>query len=114
MKLILSIILLAACCHAEIVTVTAYCPCAKCCGKQGQPTASGKMPVEGVTVAASRKIPFGTVLQIEGVGRRIVQDRLAKRYDDRVDVFFTKHDDAKKFGIRKLNVTTVNPSRNKP
>lgn len=85
-----------------IATVTAYCACSNCCGKwAGGPTASGAMPEEGITCAAGRGIPFGTVLDIEGVGKRTVQDRTAKRYDGRVDVFFKKHQDAKRFGIRR-------------
>lgn len=89
---------------AVIFTVTAYCPCKTCCGKPNQPTASGRMPVQGVTVAGPRRIPFGTWVEIEGVGRRRVDDRLARRYDNRFDVYFTNHATARKFGIRKLKV----------
>lgn len=91
--------------RAEKLTVTAYCPCKVCCGKwSGGPTASGVMPKEGVTVAASRKIPFGTKVQIEGLGTRVVQDRLALKYDSRIDVFFTSHKEALKFGKKTLEV----------
>jgi 3D (Asp-Asp-Asp) domain-containing protein len=90
---------------AAIFTVTAYCPCKVCCGKANQPTASGRMPVQGVTVAGPRRTPFGTWVEIEGVGRRRVDDRLARRFSDgRFDVFFTNHAKAKQFGIRKLRV----------
>ncbi len=91
---------------AETFVVTAYCHCAKCCGKAGQPTASGKMPVAGVTIAAPRRIPFGTVLTIEGVGKRVVQDRLARKYDSRIDIFMPSHKAALQFGKRTLKVTT--------
>lgn len=85
--------------------VTAYCACKVCCGKDAFGyTASGKKPKEGVTVAGSRSIPFGTVLQIEGVGTRIVQDRLAKQYDNRIDVYIADHSKAKKFGKKVLTV----------
>jgi 3D (Asp-Asp-Asp) domain-containing protein len=66
------------------VVVTAYCHCAKCRGRSGQPTASGKMPVEGITVAGPRKYPLGTRVYIEGIGERTIQDRLARRFDDRM------------------------------
>jgi len=46
-------------------------------------------------------------VEIEGIGRRIVQDRLAKRYDERFDVYMASHEDAKRFGKRKLKVTIV-------
>jgi len=92
--------------NAETLTISAYCPCKVCCGKwAGGPTASGRMPRQGVSVAASRKIPLGSWITIQGIGKRRVDDRLAKRYDSRVDIFFQHHRDAKKFGIKKLDVT---------
>lgn len=66
------------------------------------------MPVQGITVAGPRRIPFGTWVEIEGVGRRRVDDTLARRYDNRFDVFFGSHSDAKRFGIRKLRVIKSN------
>lgn len=86
--------------------VTAYCACRLCCGRwSGGPTASGEFPIQGVTVAAPRRLQFGTILHIEGVGVRVVQDRASVRYDGRFDVFFNKHDDAKRFGKQVLKVT---------
>lgn len=87
-------------------TVTAYCHCALCCGMAGQPTASGKMPHPEHTVAAPRNIPMGTLVMIEGIGLRRVQDRMHKRYKGkRLDVFMRTHEAAKKFGVKKLHVT---------
>jgi 3D (Asp-Asp-Asp) domain-containing protein len=92
--------------------VTAYCACNLCCGKwSGGPTASGVMPLEGVTLAAPRSIPFGTTVTIEGVGVRVVQDRASRRYDHRFDVYFKSHSDAKKFGKRKVVVKYGHDSR---
>lgn len=88
-----------------VAVITAYCACTKCCGSNAVGlTASGKPPVQGVTVAGPRNLPFGTVVYIEGVGRRVVQDRTARRYDGRFDVYFTKHADAVRFGIRTNRV----------
>lgn len=85
--------------------VTAYCACTLCCGKHATgKTASGIKPTQGITVAASRQLPFGTRLFIDGVGWRTVQDRLAKRYDNRVDVYFASHAQAKQFGISQRKV----------
>ena len=93
---------------AELYTVTAYCPCTVCCGKwSGGPTASGKMPVAGVTIAGPRSIPFGTRVWIEGVGERVVQDRLARKYDSRFDVYFADHTEALRFGKRTLKVRII-------
>lgn len=104
------ILLLAAAlsCKAEVYTVTAYCHCAKCCGEAGLPTASGKMPKVGWTVASTRRLPFGTVLLIEGVGQRVVEDRLPGRgTGKRLDIFTTDHQSAARFGVRRLAVTVV-------
>jgi 3D (Asp-Asp-Asp) domain-containing protein len=86
-------------------TVTAYCPCVKCCGPQAAGlTASGARARVGVTVAAPRRIPFGTRLRLPGIGTRIVQDRLARRYDSRLDVFVATHAEAVRFGVRRLTL----------
>ena len=93
-------------CAASAETITAYCACLKCCGQSATGiTASGKRPVEGRTVAASRSIPLGTRIHIEGLGWRTVEDRTARRFDGRVDIYFRSHDEAKKFGKRKLQIT---------
>ena len=86
------------------VTVTAYCPCRKCCGPGATGlAANGRPPIEGVTVAASRRIPLGTTIRLTVYGAFtnrpfIVTDRLAKRFDDRVDIFFDRHGTAQLFG----------------
>lgn len=85
--------------------VTAYCACTICCGpKASGLAANGKKPIEGVTCAAARSIPFGTVIYIEGIGKRVVTDRLAKRYDNRIDIYFNNHNKAKQFGITKRKI----------
>ena len=105
---ILAFALLAMMARAEIMTITAYCNCKKCCGQwhQYKKTASGHTPKQGVTCAASRSIPFGTNLLIVGVGTRVVQDRLSLAYDNnRVDIFFNSHQEALAFGKQRLNVS---------
>ena len=55
---------------------------------EGDPrvTASGA-PVEvGVTAAAGPSVPFGTVVLVEGVGPRVVQDRGGRIGDGHIDV----------------------------
>ena len=102
----------------ETIEVTAYCSCAKCCGEWASKrpngivyTASGAEAVEGVTVAADKsKYPFGTVLYIEGLGERIVQDVGGAIKGNRVDVYFNNHEDALAFGRQTLNAYVVSPS----
>lgn len=87
-------------------TLTAYCSCKLCCGQQAKGvTASGARARQNITIAASRQIPLGTRAIVNG-HEYIVQDRLAQRYDPRFDIYFTKHTDALKFGI-KTNQTVM-------
>jgi 3D (Asp-Asp-Asp) domain-containing protein len=64
----------------------------------------------GVSVAAP--YPPGTILDIEGIGQRVVHDKTAtwivERYDGRiVDIYFESHDEALRFGKHTRNVTIV-------
>jgi 3D (Asp-Asp-Asp) domain-containing protein len=94
--------------ESKVYTVTAYCSCKRCCGPNAFGiTASGKPAKEGITIAAPRHIPFGTRLNIQGLGIRTVSDRLALRYNNRIDVYFNSHNQAKQFGIKKLVVKRV-------
>lgn len=106
------LLLLTLAAQAETFTVTAYCNnfgkgCKTCNGKWAvfNRTADGHRPKEGVTCAASRRIPFGTVLSIEGLGVRVVQDRLSLKQDKQhIDIYFDSHQQAKQFGRRQLTV----------
>ena len=100
-------ILLAFCAPLLADTITAYCPCAKCCGRwagPGQRTAAGTVPTPGRTVAGPRSVPLGTRVHIAGIGWRTVEDRTAKRFDGRWDVFFATHAEAVKFGKQERKV----------
>ena len=99
--------------NSIIAIVTAFCCCDKCCGPDAIGlTASGRKPVEGITVAASRKIPLGTKIKLTVPGsftNRIfrVDDRLAKRYDDRVDIYMDDHRKALTWGLKKGSFTII-------
>lgn len=93
--------------------VTAYCPCTECCGPNARGiTASGR-PVSangGKFVAADRDLPFGTLLVIPGYndGRPTeVLDRGGAIRGDRLDVFFPTHEQARRWGVRRLHVARV-------
>ena len=87
--------------------VTAYCACKVCCGNQASGLdASGRRPVEGVTVALPRRFPLGSIVIIEGREYRGT-DRLAKKYDERIDIYFRKHSDAIAWGIKNKRVTII-------
>lgn len=91
--------------------VTAYCACKLCCGPSApNPTASGIMPVQGITIAGPRAFPLGTKVKISGLTNTfILQDRTAKRFDGRWDIYLKSHDAALRFGKRTNTVTTYAP-----
>lgn len=81
--------------------LTAYCNCAVCCGRwAGGPTASGKMPMQGRTIATG-VLPFGTKLNIGGK-IYTVEDR-GTPYGH-IDIYMERHADAEEFGVRYADV----------
>lgn len=97
------------------VTATAYCPCEICCGKWAlnRPdgivyTASGAIAEEGVTIAADWSVyPPGTILCIEGIGERTVQDRGGAINGQKIDVYFDSHEDALRFGCQEVQIKVI-------
>jgi 3D (Asp-Asp-Asp) domain-containing protein len=97
-------------------TLTAYCPCVRCCGvwseqhpsKKGtgyiQKTASGTIPTAGKTIATDTNIiPFGTTVIING-HEYVAEDRGGAIKGNRIDVFFDSHEEALAFGRQKSEV----------
>jgi len=101
-----------------LATVTAFCHCADCCGKAGQPTSSGVMPNRGWTCAGPTNLPFGTWVRFPGIPGpdwRIIEDRMHSRHwaasPPRFDIFVGSHKQAKQFGKRTLRVEIEPPLR---
>ena len=90
-----------------VYKITAYCPCAKCCGKTNGRTASGTRATAGRTVAASSKFAFGTKLNIGG-HVYTVEDRGGAINGNKIDIFVNTHAEALQWGVRYLNVSVVN------
>lgn len=89
-------------------TITAYC-CEKyphICG--GGNTAYGIAPVPELTCAVAdlNKLPFGTVLYIEGVGIRIVHDT-GNFNDSMIDIAVEKHSEAVAWKTKKHRVWVI-------
>lgn len=83
--------------------VTFYCACTICCGPQAKGiTASGKAIRSGM-IAAPRNIPFGTRVTIQNK-QYVVEDRTARKYNARWDIYVTNHKQAIKLGKQKHNV----------
>lgn len=92
-------------------TITAYCSCFHCCPLSSHGlTAAGIKPQQGITIAASRKIPLGSKVIVNN-HTYTVQDRLAKRFDNRFDIYFNSHKDALQFGKKQLTVTIITTTK---
>lgn len=91
----------------ETYTITAYCPCKKCCGKSDGITASGAKAVEGVTIAADTSVlPFGTKVEIDG-NIYTVQDRGGAVKGKKIDIYFDNHEKALQYGKQVKEVTIL-------
>ncbi len=105
------------------MTVTGYCKCRQCCGWRrtwyGKPvyasgrnegkrkrigiTASGARAEHG-TIAADSRYPFGTIMYVPGYGYGQVTDRGGAIKNDRIDLFFRSHAEARRWGKEKKQV----------
>lgn len=93
----------------DTYVATAYCPCEKCCGSGASGiTASGAVAREGITIAADWDIlPEGALVEIDGLGYRIVQDTGSSIKGHRIDIYFEVHEDALDFGVQEVRVRVV-------
>jgi 3D (Asp-Asp-Asp) domain-containing protein len=109
------------------MVATGYCACKKCCDwkrswiRLGKPvyksgpnkgkkkdvglTASGAHAKHGTIAADTALFPFGTVMEIPGYGRGIVEDRGSAIKGHHIDLFFEKHKQALKWGKQTKKVT---------
>ena len=98
---------------------TAYCPCAKCCGKyaynrpideNGEPivyTSTGARAVQGRTIAVDPSvIPYGTHVLINGV-EYVAEDCGGNIKGRRIDVYFADHAEADAFGRQTVTVEVI-------
>ena len=88
--------------HESAVTVTAYCPCEKCCGEYANGyTATGAKATQGVTIATDPDvIPMGTEVEIDG-HIYIAQDVGGAISGNRIDLYFESHEDALRWGVQE-------------
>lgn len=88
--------------------VTAYLP-------TGKPTAFGRKPIVGRTVASSRDqfwyggLTDGTIIYVEGLGVRVIEDLIARKYkgkpiENTIDIYVNTEEEARKIGngVRKV------------
>ena len=92
--------------NGQVFKVTAYCACAKCCGKTTGITAMGTHATAGRTVAASSQFAFGTKLNING-HVYTVEDRGGAIKGNKIDVYMNTHAEALAWGVKYLTVNVV-------
>lgn len=92
--------------YIGVYKITHYCDCEVCTlTPKGSKTATGKKPVEGVTIACDGKIlKMGDVVYIEGYGERVCQDKGGAIKHKKIDVFVSSHSKAKNMGIKVRKV----------
>lgn len=87
---------------------SAYCACAKCCGKTTGITSSGAKASSWYTLAAGKSYPIGTVIYIPyfkdkpNGGWFVVQDRGGAISNNKLDVYMGTHAQALQFGRRSI------------
>ena len=98
-----------------IMRISYYCHCKRCCGKEDGVMASGKRVYRGAV--ACNWLPFGTRLEIDGIGWVVVEDRGAKsifgtkaRPKMALDVYLPSHTECLQRGIeyRKVRYAVSN------
>ena len=92
-----------------IYTITAYCPCEQCCGKEVDDplygiTATGTTATEGRTIAVDPSvIPYGTVVYIDGQAY-VVEDCGGGIRGNQIDIYFDDHETARQWGVQEREV----------
>ena len=93
--------------ETETYTITAYCPCVKCCGKTDGITATGTKATEGRTIAVDPdKIPYGTEVIIDGQ-IYIAEDCGGAIKGNKIDIYFESHEEALEWGRQEKEVTIL-------
>lgn len=95
-------------------TAYAYDSDVACCGKTDGITRSGIKAVEGITIAADWSVlPVGTVVYIEGIGERIVQDTGGAIKGNKIDIFVSSHKIGVNFGKQTVRLRMIESGENK-
>ena len=85
--------------------LTAYCACAKCCGKWANGiTFTGTEATPGRTIAVDPSIiPLGSTIYINGQPY-IAEDVGGAIKGNRIDIFYPTHNEALRFGVQYAEV----------
>lgn len=94
-------------CYLGKFEITAYCHCAKCCGKSDGITASGTKTTADRTIAVDpRIIPLGSKILIDGK-IYVAEDVGGGIKGNHIDIYFPSHQAALNFGRQYKDVNLV-------
>lgn len=94
----------------QVFTMTAYCPCEKCCGKWSDGyTATGTKATEGRTIAVDPTvIPYGSTVVAYydngALASYIAEDCGGGIKGNHIDVYFETHQAALEFGVQRAQI----------
>ncbi len=101
--------------RTEVFTVTAYCSCEKCCDKKPSDkwygiTATGEQAKWGIVAVDRKVIKLGSRLRIEGFPNTTfrAEDVGGAIKGNHIDIWFSSHKQALKFGVKKMVVYRIN------
>ena len=89
------------------INASAYTAAADECGKNDGITASGLKVKENRTLACPPAFPFGTKIQIEGVGTLVCEDRGGAIKGNHFDIYVETKKEAFAFGRQNLLAEVV-------
>jgi 3D (Asp-Asp-Asp) domain-containing protein len=90
-----------------IINASAYTAAADECGKSDGITASGLKVQEKETIACPPQFPFGTKIQIDGMGTYMCQDRGGAIKANHIDIYMETKAEAFSFGRKNLLAQVV-------
>jgi 3D (Asp-Asp-Asp) domain-containing protein len=87
--------------------ISAYCHCARCCGKSDGITATGTKATANRTIAVDpRSIPLGSKVIIDGQ-TYIAEDTGGAIKGNKIDMYFATHQEALNWGIQYKDVQLI-------
>ena len=90
-------------------TITAYCPCAECCGRWADGlTASGLPAGPGIVAVDPDVIPLGSTVIIDGQ-KYLAADTGSGEEGLHIDIFLASHEETVAHGVRTAEVWVAKP-----
>lgn len=89
--------------------ITAYCPCAECCGRWADGvTASGLLATPGVVAVDPEVIPLGSTVVIDGQ-KYLAADTGSGVTGNHIDICLASHEETVAHGVRTAEVWVAKP-----